>query len=237
MARLSRLSKDATPDQSPDESSVAEYRWMAPIYDPVVELFLGPVRLAVRDIALSAPGRRVLDVACGTGSQLRVLARAGFACTGLDLSSAMLGVARRKGPADIAYRHGDARRMPFPDGGFDLAVIALSLHELPRPDQEAILAEIRRVLAPGGFLLVVDYLTSSPGGPGGPGCPAPPLRDRLGQALVHLPERLAGRDHYARFREFMGAGGLLPLLADRGFRVLDLRPFLLGAIGLAACRA
>jgi demethylmenaquinone methyltransferase/2-methoxy-6-polyprenyl-1,4-benzoquinol methylase len=221
---------DEAPDESPDESTVAEYRWMAAIYDPVVDPFLNPVRRAVCDLAGQGPGRRVLDVACGTGSQLRMLAPLGFACTGVDLSSPMLAVARRKGPPSIVYRHEDARRTGLPDAGFDLAIIALSLHELPRGDQAAILAEIRRVVAPGGLLLAVDYLAPSPGAPGAP------LRSRVGQALMRLPECMAGQEHYARFREFTGRGGLLALLADHGFPVLTLRPFLLGAVGLAACR-
>src|SRR6266567_1830104 len=100
--------------------------------------------------------RRVLEVGCGTGFFILNLWQAGFvdephAC---DLSPGMLAVcaenARRIG-CDIRLQTGDAERLPFPDGSFDLVVGHAFLHHLPNP--HLALAEARRVLRPGGAIL------------------------------------------------------------------------------------
>jgi SAM-dependent methyltransferase len=91
------------------------------------------------EVAEMKPGDRVLDVACGTGILAREAAdRVGPAgrVTGLDLNEAMLAVARRLRPG-IDWRQGDAGKLPFEDGAFDVAV-----------------REMWRVLAPRGRLAV-----------------------------------------------------------------------------------
>jgi SAM-dependent methyltransferase len=106
------------------------------------------------EIAGIKPGDRVLDVACGTGVLAREAAdRVGPAgrVTGLDLNEAMLAVARRLGPG-IDWRQGDAGKLPFEDGAFDVAVSQFALMFFP--DQVAALREMWRVLAPRGRLAV-----------------------------------------------------------------------------------
>jgi ubiquinone/menaquinone biosynthesis C-methylase UbiE len=223
-----------SPDDVLDESSVAEYRLLAPVYDLLLEPFLHPLRSSVCDLAGAAPGRRIVDVACGTGRQLRMLHERGFACTGVDLSSAMLRQARRNSPPAIRYVHGDATHLEFREASFDAAVVSLALHELPPLVRSSILAEMRRVVVPGGLLLVADYLApvAKPFPEVSPG----PFSGRLGSALTHLAERSAGKIHYGWFRDFLGRGGLLGLLSAYDIPVLELRFFLLGTIGLAAAR-
>jgi SAM-dependent methyltransferase len=108
----------------------------------------------VAEIAGIKPGDRVLDVACGTG----VLAREAAGCvgsrgsvTGLDLNEGMLAVARRLRP-EIEWRQGDAAKLPFQDGAFDVVVSQFGLMFFP--DQVAALREMWRVLAPRGRLAV-----------------------------------------------------------------------------------
>lgn len=99
---------------------------------------------------------RVLEVGAGTGFFLLNLWQAGFVAEphACDLSPGMLAAcvenARRIG-CDVRTRTGDAERLPYPDGSFDLVVGHAFLHHLPDP--AAALAEAHRVLAPGGAVL------------------------------------------------------------------------------------
>lgn len=119
----------------------------------------------VADEAGIAPGARVLDVACGTGVLACAAAeRAGptGAVTGLDINEDMLAVARRKSTR-IAWQHGRAESLPFPDASFDRVVSQFGLMFFE--DRVAALREMMRVLRPGGRLVVAvcDALDHSPG--------------------------------------------------------------------------
>jgi SAM-dependent methyltransferase len=106
------------------------------------------------EIAGIKQGDRVLDVACGTGVLAREAAsRAGSTgrVTGLDLNEGMLAVARRLRP-EIDWRQGDAAKLPFEDGAFDVVVSQFALMFFP--DRVAALREMWRVLAPHGRLAV-----------------------------------------------------------------------------------
>jgi ubiquinone/menaquinone biosynthesis C-methylase UbiE len=104
---------------------------------------------------------RVLEVAVGTGRSLEHYP-AGVRVTGIDVSPAMLEIAGRRAAAlgmRVAWREGDAERLPFGDASFDTAVCAFGLCTIPDP--AAAIAEMRRVLVPGGTLLLLDHVGSS----------------------------------------------------------------------------
>jgi ubiquinone/menaquinone biosynthesis C-methylase UbiE len=108
-------------------------------------------RLAGRFLAFVgvSPGARVLDVGCGTGVLTKGVAEAGAMATGIDASEPYLSGARRhRSHPNIAYEHGDIRRMRFADGAFDAAVSTLVLDVLGEVEQ--VVAEMRRVVCPGG---------------------------------------------------------------------------------------
>lgn len=110
-----------------------------------------------------SPEDRVLDIATGTGSLALALAPHVAAVTGLDLTPAMIDQARaaaaRDGLSNIDWTVGDAAPLPFADGAFTLVTCGAAFHHLTDP--AAALAEMRRVCAPGGRVMVTD-LTPDP---------------------------------------------------------------------------
>ncbi len=110
-------------------------------------------RPAILDLAGDVTGRRILDVGCGAGPLAAALRERGALVTGVDSSAKMLELARQRlgeGPALLVADLADP--LPFPDNTFDDVIACLVLHYLE--DWTAPLAELRRVLAPGGRLIV-----------------------------------------------------------------------------------
>lgn len=140
-------------------------------YDSMSRVLLSSLYQGIAaDIAATAPrGARVLEVGCGPGHlSIRLAREHGLDVTGLDLDPAMIERARangdRIGPDDIGRRPsflaGDVASLPFPDGSFELVVSTFSMHHWTHPP--AGLAEIGRVLRPGGRALVWDLRPGLP---------------------------------------------------------------------------
>jgi ubiquinone/menaquinone biosynthesis C-methylase UbiE len=110
-------------------------------------------------LAAQATGE-TLEVAIGTGLNLPHYP-AGIRLTGIEWSPSMLAVAVRRAGAlglDADLRTGDAQALPFPDGRFDTVLCTFSLCAIP--DARRALAEMARVLRPGGLLLLADHVAS-----------------------------------------------------------------------------
>ncbi|GAA1794580.1 class I SAM-dependent methyltransferase [Luedemannella flava] len=142
---------------------------------------------------------RVLEIAVGTGRNLPFYA-SDVALVGVDLSPAMLAIARERAAglgraADL--RESDAERLGFADASFDTVVCALSLCSIPDP--AAAIAEMKRVLVPGGTLLLVDHVASS----------WPPVR--AAQWLLEQVTVRAAGEHFTRRQ--------LPLVTAAGFQI------------------
>lgn len=113
------------------------------------------VATRVRD-KLSASGARVLDVACGTGDlSLTLFESTGARVIGTDFCRPMLEIAAAKVPRELPLLEGDALNLPFRDGSFDAVTIAFGLRNLA--SVEGGLAELRRVLKPGGWVAVLEF--------------------------------------------------------------------------------
>ncbi|MCP2167760.1 class I SAM-dependent methyltransferase [Goodfellowiella coeruleoviolacea] len=110
-------------------------------------------RPAILDLAGDVAGRRILDAGCGAGPLFAALRDRGAIVTGFDSSTTMVELARRRLGPDAALHVADlADPLPFPDGAFDDVIVALVLHYLE--DWTGPLAELRRVLRPGGRLII-----------------------------------------------------------------------------------
>ncbi|HEY5018875.1 MAG TPA: class I SAM-dependent methyltransferase [Streptosporangiaceae bacterium] len=144
---------------------------------------------------------RVLEVAIGTGRNL-LYYPADVTVVGVELSPAMLSVARQRAARlgrDVDLREGDAQHLPFDDASFDTVVCALSLCTIPSP--VAAVGEMRRVLRPGGRLLLLDHIGST----------WPPV-----YAAQWLLERVtipAAGEHFTRRQ--------IPLVKAAGFQIVE----------------
>jgi len=168
--RLINLHSHTHDAESPAQTEGRLIRW-ASFYDVSANIMtLGRARrlrdLTVRN-ALLQLGENVLDVGCGTGgvtipAKLRVGKSGSVA--GIDPAPEMIAVARRKaGRAglEIDFRVGVIESLPFPDGTFDAVTSSLMMHHLPEHVKVRGLAEIKRVLKPGGRLLIADMMRPS----------------------------------------------------------------------------
>jgi ubiquinone/menaquinone biosynthesis C-methylase UbiE len=106
--------------------------------------------------ALAKTGNRLVDLGCGTGDDVRVLAREGFWTVGLDFSWSALTFARDMFPRG-RYVQADlrARRLPFADASFDGVIARCALHYFTLKQTEHIVDEVARILVPGGALAIV----------------------------------------------------------------------------------
>lgn len=107
----------------------------------------------VRAVA-PAPGDRILDVAAGTGTSSAALQRNGARVVALDFSAGMVAEGRRK-HKKIEFIEGDAERLPFGDNEFDAVAISFGLRNVNDP--RAALAEMYRVLKPGGRVVICEF--------------------------------------------------------------------------------
>jgi SAM-dependent methyltransferase/acyl carrier protein len=123
------------------------------------EVFNGnSVRLAF-EVVGSTPlkGRKVLDVGCGRGGTVGLLAeKFGALVTGVDLSSEAIAFCRNNHGNETHFEVGDAEHLPFGDGSFEVVTNIESSHTYP--NLRSFLAEVRRVLAKGGIFLYTDLL-------------------------------------------------------------------------------
>ena len=98
-------------------------------------------------------GGRVIDVGCGLGTEAGYLASAGWQAAGIDLSGTALARAAAGHP-DASFMRADVRRLPLRPHCLDAAVDRGCFHYLPAADRDRYAAELRRVLRPGGKLLL-----------------------------------------------------------------------------------
>ena len=146
-----------------DPNAKARRVWdkAAPRYDDGMGFFERTFIEDGREWVTSRARGRVLEVAVGTGRDLPFYPD-DVTLTGIDLSPAMLALAKRRAAdlgREVELVVGDAQTLPFDDESFDTVVTALALCSIPDP--AAAIGEMKRVLVPGGRLLLLDHIRSS----------------------------------------------------------------------------
>ncbi len=180
------------------------------------------------------PGARLLDVACGTGDLAFRAAAAGARVTGLDLTPRMIVLARQKTGADrIGWLVGDIGHLPVGSGAIDIVTTGYGLRNVPELPRA--LAELYRVLGPGGRLCSLDFDRPE----------SPTLRAAyltyltlVGSALGWLLHRDPDTYRYipASIRRYPGARGVVSLLRAAGFREVRHVPLLGGLMAIHVAR-
>ena len=193
---------------------------IAPVYDVMNRVMTAGLDRSWRRLAVEAviqPGDRVLDACCGTGDLAVAAELEGGLVTGLDFSPRMLERARRKSET-VTWIEGDLLELPFEDGSFDAATVGFGVRNVA--DLEAGLAELQRVLRPGGRLAILEI--TQPRGVLRPFFSLwferiVPLLGKVlpgGKAYTYLP---------ASVRRFPGAEELAALLERQGFEQVRFR--------------
>lgn len=134
------------------------------IYEFLADIhFLGARRRIWTRLAAAsgaAAGDQVVDIGCGTGyfaSRVAPLVLPGGSVTGIDPSPNMTAYAEAHSPDQCSFMVASAEKLPFEDAVFDLAVSSLAFHHIPHMLWHQSMAEIFRVLRPGGALFLVDF--------------------------------------------------------------------------------
>jgi ubiquinone/menaquinone biosynthesis C-methylase UbiE len=173
------------------------YEKQAPRYDRSIAFWEKVLFRDGRQWVCSRAQGEVLEVAIGTGRNLTFYP-AGVRLTGIDISPAMLERARQRASElgmEVDLREGDAQDLPFPGGSFDTVVCTLSLCNVP--DDRRAVAEMKRVLRPGGRLLLLDHIRAASG-----------LGRAVQKALEFVWVRLEGEHLLRRPLEHAKAEGL-----------------------------
>ena len=157
------------PSTSPAQTEGRLIPWVS-FYDALVNIMtLGQIhrlRNMTIEQTLLKPGESILDVGCGTGEVTipgkKRVGQTGMAA-GIDPDPQMIAIAQRKATRaalKIDFRIGVIESLPYPDAAFDAVTSSLMMHHLPHDLQAKGLAEIYRVLKPGGRLLIADMMRS-----------------------------------------------------------------------------
>jgi ubiquinone/menaquinone biosynthesis C-methylase UbiE len=177
-----------------------------------VRSVFGPLAKATMEAIDLPKGARVIDVACGTGIIPRLVADylpGEGRIVGSDLNPAMIEVARKTMPTTrhrVDWLACDVTHLPFDDGAFDRAICQQGLQFFP--DKSSALAEIRRVLVPGGKLILTCWRTISP------------LFQAVSDSLRRRVSETSAKQALAPF-SFRDGELIGSLLKDAGFSSLD----------------
>ena len=182
-----------------------DYGSSAALYDRFMTPLLKSLREDVRTFIQHRGYRKVLDLCCGTGDQLKLLENGAEELVGIDNSEAMLARARSNCTEQVSLHLSDASQLDYPPGYFDCAILSFALHEKHQTMRDLIFARGREVVRQGGSLIITDF-SEKPMGVRG---------FVLGDLLIPVIERIAGREHYLNYLSWKREGGIEGFLHQR----------------------
>jgi ubiquinone/menaquinone biosynthesis C-methylase UbiE len=173
----------------------------------------GPELGRMVELGVRSGAERVLDLGCGAGHTALAFAPRVAAVVAVDLAEAMLAegrrLARERGISNVEFRLGDVEQLALPDSSFDVVTSRFSAHHYPSPERA--LAEVVRVLRPGGSFLLVDSVA-----PEAHGC------DTFLNAIEVIRDPSHVRDHrVSEWQAMFTAAGLSPVVRQRWGLELD----------------
>jgi ubiquinone/menaquinone biosynthesis C-methylase UbiE len=199
-----------------------QYKNIAKWYDKIFE----PMNSGLRNIGLKmAPVKQdmnVLDIGCGTGAHLRIYQKQKCNIYGIDLSQAMINVAKHKLGKEAHLSLCSATDMDFEDDKFDLILCSTVLHEMSQKVRMAVLKEAKRVLKKTGQILIIDF---HPG-------PVIKIKGIISKIIITISEILTGREHFKNYRQYMKNGGMPNLINSVDFIIEDKKIVSGGSFGI-----
>lgn len=195
-----------------DEYKSAKY------YDQFLYLFVKQIRNKILQIVKKNQYKKILDVCCGTGNQLKILKKHGIDGTGIDLSKAMLEIAKSGKIKTNCYEQ-DAENINFSDESFDMTMTTFALHEKSQSSAKKILNEMIRLTQKDGHLIIVDFSIDS-------------NTFFLARKGISFIESHAGDDHYKHYKEYIASNGLDTLLEGSPLKEVEKHYFAFNGVVL-----
>jgi len=175
------------------------------VYSTIIDPLLANLR---KRLALEIrSGEHVIDIACGTGTQLFYLATKAATVTGVDLSESMVKFAvknaEEKNISNASFYVADATDLSsFYSQTFDAAILSMALHQFSPELHQPILSEIKKIAK---RIVILDY--------------AIPLPKNYAGVASKVAEFLAGKEHHRNFKSYAKMGGLDAILSSNDFKI------------------
>ncbi len=164
-------------------------------------------RLRRKVIKAIPAGQSVMDIGCGTGGLCLEIAKKATHVLGIDISAMQIDVANKRrskiSKKNIEFKQADAKKLTgIIEENFDIAIIVFLIHEILPADRLTMLKEVKTFAKK---ILILDYTEV--------------MAFNLWGMGTYLIEFLAGREHFANFKNYMKNGGILPLLEEAGYQI------------------
>ncbi len=193
--------------------------FLARIYDSVLHIPIKKIRQRVAGEIKDDEYKKIIDLCCGTGNQIKYLQGKGFKnLKGVDLSDNMLRQAYRNGLDGVCQKM-DASKTDFADNEFDAAIMSFALHETHAETARNILIESKRIVRPDGKIIIVDYAFDKHTHP-------------MGKFAARAVEKFVGGDHYRNFKFFIKTNLLKDMTNE--MPLVHEASFLMGAVRMWA---
>jgi len=178
-------------------------------YSILVDPLLRKLRLYLVSFSGIKKGDKVLDVCCGTGEQVFSYGKKGATAIGIDIRKEIIKVAKaqkeKKRLKGVSFMVTDAQKLPLESNSLDFASICLGLHEMGQESRDNVISEMKRVVKRDGYLIFVDFKS--------------PLPKTIFSFFLRVIERLAGKENFRYFKNYLSNGGLPELLKKNNLEI------------------